>query len=228
MKQGKSFKKEVWGKAHTVMGDKQLCLGKHWSYNLYNDPKRLAFVLARYKFVAKMASKGKKIIEFGCSEGIGVPIMSEFAARYTGVDMDGDAILTARENWGSEKVRFINDDFLGKKYGSFDAAVSLDVIEHIVPKKENEFFKTLYNNVSADGMAIVGTPNQTSFAYASKASRLGHVNLFTYDRLKAVMQRYFKMVFVFGMNDEIVHTGFLPMAHYLLCVGCGKEKKQKK
>jgi hypothetical protein len=24
---------------------------------------------------------------------------------------------------------------------------------------------------------------------------------------------------MFAMNDEVVHTGFLPMAHYLLAVG---------
>jgi hypothetical protein len=27
-------------------------------------------------------------------------------------------------------------------------------------------------------------------------------------------------VFVFSMNDEVVHTGFYPMAHYLLAVAC--------
>ena len=25
-----------------------------------------------------------------------------------------------------------------------------------------------------------------------------------------------------GANDEIVHTGFVPMCHYLLVVACGK------
>ena len=34
------------------------------------------------------------------------------------------------------------------------------------------------------------------------------------------MQRYFHDVFMFSMNDEVVHTGFHAMAHYLfaLCV----------
>lgn len=33
---------------------------------------------------------------------------------------------------------------------------------------------------------------------------------------KNTMQRYFHNVFMFSMNDEVVHTGFHPMAHYLL------------
>jgi 2-polyprenyl-3-methyl-5-hydroxy-6-metoxy-1,4-benzoquinol methylase len=224
MKRGLSEKK-VWDKVKAVLGDRRITLGNHWSYNLYNDPKRLAFVLSRYKFAAKMASKGKSILELGCSEGIGAPILSEFARDYTGVDMDGEAIETARGNWDPEKTRFIEDDFLGKRYGRFDAAVSLDVVEHIVRKKERSFFMSLYDNLKDDGIAIVGTPNRASAAYASKASRLGHVNLFDGDRLIKTMQKYFRTVFIFGMNDEMVHTGFLPMAHYLLCVGCGKNRR---
>ena len=34
------------------------------------------------------------------------------------------------------------------------------------------------------------------------------------------MQQFFHNVFVFSMNDEVVHTGYFPMAHYLLALGC--------
>jgi hypothetical protein len=36
------------------------------------------------------------------------------------------------------------------------------------------------------------------------------------------MERYFHAVFLFSMNDEVVHTGFAPMAHYLIAVCTGK------
>ena len=38
------------------------------------------------------------------------------------------------------------------------------------------------------------------------------------EALKRTLERYFHTVFVFSMNDEVVHTGFYPMAHYLLGV----------
>ena len=34
------------------------------------------------------------------------------------------------------------------------------------------------------------------------------------------LEAHFHSVFVFSMNDEVVHTGFYPMAHYLLAVAC--------
>ena len=38
------------------------------------------------------------------------------------------------------------------------------------------------------------------------------------------MQRHFHNVFLFSMNDEVVHTGFSPMAHYLLALCCTKRR----
>jgi hypothetical protein len=41
--------------------------------------------------------------------------------------------------------------------------------------------------------------------------------------LKKTMQQFFHNVFMFSMNDEVVHTGYHPMAHYLLAV-CAHRK----
>jgi len=71
------------------------------------------------------------------------------------------------------------------------------------------------------GVAIVGMPSLESQPYASPLSREGHVNCKSAPDLKQVMQRSFHDVFIFSMNDEVVHTGFYALAHYLfaLCVG---------
>lgn len=215
--------REVWDGVKEMLGDERIPLGGHWSFNLLNDPKRLAFVLSRYKFAAKMAGKGRRILELGCSEGIGTPIVAEFAHSYTGVDLDADAIRTAKHNWGGERVHFIEADFLGKHLGEFDYVVSLDVVEHIMPDVEHRFFEAVVANLHADGIAVIGTPNATSAAYASAASQAGHVNLFDHKRLRTTMERHFHNVFLFSMNDEIVHTGYAPMAHFLFAVACNKK-----
>lgn len=215
---------ELWSRVTDMLGNRSKVLGRHWSYNLYNDPKRLAFVLARYKFAARMASQGRRILEMGCSEGIGTPILAETAISYTGVDLDESAVETANENWQNEKCRFLCDDFLGKTYGSFDAVISLDVIEHIHPDYENLFFDTVFQNMAEDGICVIGTPNITSTPYASPASQRGHINMYSADRLAASLGTIFHNVFRFGMNDEIAHTGYDPMCHYLIHVGCYKRK----
>lgn len=197
-------------------------LGRHWSYNLRNDPKRLPFVLARYKFAASLASRGKRVLELGCSEGIGCPLLAHDAKSYVGVDFDEPAIATAQENWPDPRHSFVQADFLGQTFGCFDTVVSLDVIEHIHVDYEDLFFDTVTRNMDEDGVCIVGTPNVTSAAYASEASQRGHINLYDADRLAGAMQKVFHNVLRFGINDEVAHTGYAPMCHYLIQVGCYK------
>jgi hypothetical protein len=68
-------------------------------------------------------------------------------------------------------------------------------------------------------------PSLESQTYASEASRAGHVNCQSGPQLKATLERYFDNVFIFSMNDEVVHTGFHKMAHYLLGLCCGPKKQ---
>ena len=72
-----------------------------------------------------------------------------------------------------------------------------------------------------DGICIVGTPNITAEKFFSERGQIEHINLQSHQSLRRQLSNYFKNVFMFAMNDEVVHTGFLPMAHYLfaLCVG---------
>jgi hypothetical protein len=66
-------------------------------------------------------------------------------------------------------------------------------------------------------------PSLESQVHASPTSRAGHVNCKTMPDLKKTMQKYFHNVFMFSMNDEVVHTGYHPMAHYLFALGASKK-----
>ncbi|WP_320173213.1 class I SAM-dependent methyltransferase [Maridesulfovibrio sp.] len=198
-------------------------LSPHMAYNLKKDPKRLAFVLARYSFAAQMTTDCGSILELGCSEGIGASMLHGGTKPYLGMDLDTPAIETAQNNFATDTVRFKNENFLNMDEGKFEAVVSLDVVEHISKgADEDAFFKTIYDNITANGVCVIGTPNITSTPYASPESMRGHVNMFDAKRLKSTSENYFKNVFIFSMNDEVVHTGYHPMAHYLFAVGCNK------
>jgi 2-polyprenyl-3-methyl-5-hydroxy-6-metoxy-1,4-benzoquinol methylase len=208
------------GKAakHNVMP----ALSHHWTFNVLNDPKRLAFVLARYAFAARVAGPRRSVLELGCSEGVGAALLAAEADEYLGVDLDSDAIDAARTNLPGDRYRFEAMDFLGQDLGSFHSVVSLDVIEHIERRDEDRYLQTILDNTAPDGIAVIGTPNVTASDWASPASQEGHVNLFDAERLDATVGRAFHHVFSFGLNDEVVHTGFAPMSHYLLAVGAGR------
>src|SRR5258708_12415116 len=48
-----------------------------------DDPKRLAFTLARYKFVAKMLSGRSRVLEVGCADAFGTRIGCQEVSEVT-------------------------------------------------------------------------------------------------------------------------------------------------
>ena len=74
-----------------------------------------------------------------------------------------------------------------------------------------------------NGIFIIGTPTIQSQEYASITSKAGHVNCKDEKELRNLVSKFFRNIFIFSMNDEVVHTGFHPMAHYLFAIGVGKK-----
>lgn len=73
---------------------------------------------------------------------------------------------------------------------------------------------------------VIGMPSTESQVYASEISKLGHVNCKKWPELKAFLMRHFERVFIFSMNDEVLHTGYTLMAHYLLALCCNPLKTE--
>lgn len=198
-------------------------LGPYFAQQILDNPRHLLFTLSRYKFAAKTLPETKSsVLELGCGEGIGTLMLAEGGHDITAVDFDEEAIGYATELLKKPNISFIQGDILGKSFGQFDAVVSLDVIEHIPQSDEDSFMGTVRDSLVGTGQCLIGTPNITAAQYASPRSAVGHVNLFTAERLSALISKYFEKVFMFGMNDEVAHTGYFPMCHYLLALGTGK------
>ncbi len=191
----------------------------------HDDPKRLLFVLSRYEFVAKMLSGKKRVLEIGCGDAFGTRIVAQEVGRVCAVDFDPVFIKDIKERM-IERLAFDcrqHDILSGPVSGSFDAAYSIDVIEHIQKPKEDTYMRNIVSSLDDQGIFIVGTPTIQSQIYASQQSKEGHVNCKDQKELKDLMACYFQNVFIFSMNDEVVHTGFYPMAHYLFAIGIGKK-----
>jgi len=56
--------------------------------------------------------------------------------------------------------------------------------------------------------------------YASARSKIGHVSCLNQKTFKKTFKKKLQRVFMFSINDEVVHTGFSPMSHYkiALCI----------
>ena len=191
----------------------------------HDDPRRLLFVLSRYKFVAKMLSGKERVLEVGCGDAFGTRIVAQEVGHVCAVDFDPIFIKDIKERMIA-KFAFEcreHDILSGPVDGVFDAAYSIDVIEHILKKDEDIYMRHVVDSLGPQGVFIVGTPTIQSQTYASPGSKEGHVNCKDHQELKELMGRYFENVFIFSMNDELIHTGFYPMAHYLFAIGAGKK-----
>lgn len=188
-----------------------------------NDPRHLVFVMARYKFVSKMLSGKKKVLEVGCGDAFGTRIVLQEVDDIVAIDFDPVFVSDVRSrmeaDWEFECE--VHDMLSGPVEGTFDAAYSLDVLEHINRQDEHRFVSNVRRSLGPDGVFVVGSPSIQSQAYASKASKEGHVNCKDHAELRELMLNHFYNVFLFSMNDEVVHTGFYPMAHYLFAIGVG-------
>ena len=188
----------------------------------HEDPKRLIFTLSRYKFVAKMLSGKENVVEIGCGDGFGARIVKQEVDQLTITDYDPYFIEKFNEiSSNSWPILAIENNILERPLSNkFDAVYSLDVMEHIPSKQENIFIKNIIKSINNSGVVILGMPSIESQKFASPASKEGHINCKTGRELQLLMEKYFHNVFLFSMNDEVVHTGFEKMAHYLLVMCC--------
>jgi SAM-dependent methyltransferase len=198
-------------------------LGLMTSAAWHEDPRRLLFLLSRYKFVSKLLAGKAKVLEIGCGDAFGTRLVLQEVGAIVAVDLDPIFVKDVNER-ADEAWRFecrVHNIVSAPVPGPFDAAYSLDVIEHIPVVDEDAYLDNIARSLTADGVLVIGTPSLEAQAYASPASKEGHVNCKDAAALRQGLARYFSNVFVFSMNDEVIHTGFYPMAHYLfaLCVG---------
>lgn len=202
-------------------------LGLVTNQTWHDDPRRLLFGLARYKFVSKMLSGKRKVLEVGCGDAFGSRLVLQEVGMLCAVDFDPVFIEDVKDRM-DDKWQFecrVHDILTGPVEGTFDAAYSLDVIEHIPREQEETFMSNIAASLDPHGVLIIGTPSLQSQPYASPISKEGHVNCKDHKELRELMLKFFHNVFLFSMNDEVVHTGFYPMAHYLFALCMSKKTK---
>ena len=197
---------------------KKILLGSYVSRTWEDDPIHLVFSLSRYKFVSKMLEGKKKVLEIGAGDGFQSRVVSQYVKSLDLCDIEQSNISQFKQLLFNKNKYFIHN-FINKKYNKkYDAIYCLDVIEHIHKKNFYKFLKNIYSSLNSNGVLIIGTPSLESQKYASKNLKKIHINCFEKKKLKIFVEKIFKNCFVFGMNDEVLHTGFDKMCHYIFAI----------
>lgn len=194
---------------------------------MYRDPKLVGFIAARHKFVSKILSN-KRILEIGCQEGFGTLFVAPYVKSIKCIDFYPPFV----EGFKTHTLPHVKNctveqgDITKQSYPEdFEGAYALDVLEHIEKEEEDLFWRNLTSSLDSNATAIIGMPSLESQQYASKASKIGHVNCKTGDELRIAAESHFTHVMILSMNDEMLHNGYLPMSQYIFAVCSGKKSK---
>lgn len=195
-------------------------LGLMSSFTWNNDPKRLLFVLSRYKFVASVLEGCGQVLEVGCGDGFASRIVAQSVKNLTISDLDVILLENAKKNAVDPYPALtIKHDFMESPTQElFDGIYLMDVLEHISSDEETKFLTNIKKSARSYGKVIIGMPTLESQVYASPASREGHINCKTKKEMHDCLSSIFPSVTMFSMNDEVVHTGFGPMSHYIIAI----------
>ncbi len=205
-----------WSDVRKIINAEPIPLGPFYSGQLKGHWSLLR-TMARYKFVGNLI-KDKDVLDIGCGEGLGTWMLRKYCKSIEGIDVDKDAIDWAKKHY--KEVNFTCNNILSyTPRTDFDSIICIDFIEHIPKKDEPKLMYYIVENLSDSGFCIIGTPNKEMKKYESEAAKAGHINMYTHERLEKLMKKYFQNVFIFGMNDEVVYTGFKPMCQYLFAIG---------
>lgn len=221
------YKEPQYGAIDDVLpGGEPLRMGLMASARWQTDPRTMVFTLSRYKFVAKMLAGRRNVLEIGCGDGFSSRIVRQAVGRLTITDFDPVFIedFATRNDPAWHTEARVHDILAGPLDERFDGIYSLDVLEHIDPAVEGRYMANLCASLDEHGVVVVGMPTLESQVHASPQSKAGHVNCKTGPGLRRVFEEWFHVVLMFSMNDEVVHTGFEPMANYLLVVATGAKR----
>lgn len=224
--------RETWRDVMALNATVDLKLGPNTVDRYFGDPKRIGFYFSRYAAAAKFLKSCDTILDIGCGDGLAsLTFLNDTNARKVeGIDFDESliayskshlmpALAVARPN-DVDRISFEHRDFMTQSDNDkrYSGICTLDVVEHLDPRQAHQFFHRMHDSMTENGVAVVGTPNALAAQYGSAHSNLGHINLFEPDRLRQELSEYFSRVWIFSMNDSVVHLGFDKLAHYLIAL----------
>lgn len=172
------------------------------------DPRTLEEVVLREMHLAAHhaaadAVTGLDVVDIGCNHGYGSRVLAGKAKSVAGVDISENAIATAKRGTALPNLQFYLSNAEGMPFadGSFDAAVSFQVIEHI--EDVGRYLAEIHRVLKPGGKVIFTTPNRViRIAPGHAPWNQYHVREYDANELKVLLQPFFTAVEISGLYGK--------------------------
>jgi len=153
--------------------------------------------ISRYLFAANFIIPSGTVLDVGCGVGYGGLILRRVAKHVVSLDIDPDAVWTAKKSFNLRNV-FVGTLESITSSPVFDAICALEVIEHVVDDKQ--FVEGLALRVKPGGKVIMSTP----YAAISQGPRSPyHVREYMTEAFIDLVSSYFNDVRVFLQGIKV-------------------------
>ena len=137
------------------------------------------------------------VLEIGCGEGRGIPLLLEHSRSFTAVDKIEAALEVLRKRFPAAAFHAMNiPPLTGIQSDAYDVVVSFQVIEHI--KDDALFLKEIHRVLKPGGVALLTTPNRKM----SLSRNPWHVREYLADELASLAKNIFSKVEMKGITGN--------------------------
>lgn len=138
------------------------------------------------------------VFDVPCGSGIGTLYLAEQIEKYIsnfkiiGLDLCGDAINYAKNNYNHKSIEFINDNILNSLKYNYDAFVCMEFLEHVNMNIAIEVIKKSHMLLNPGGGSIFSSPRLRP--RESTIKRPGHINEFSEQQFYYTLEEFYPIV----------------------------------
>jgi O-antigen biosynthesis protein len=152
--------------------------------------------IARYRFTERFLA-GKEIVDLGCGAGYGSHALSKVARQVSGIDLSQEAVTHAVTHYQVPNLKYEVGDVTAVPYedGTFDVAVSFEVIEHL--DNPEELVVEAKRIIKEGGVFIVSTPDKQTYSNERNSVNLYHPSEMYAPEFEELLTRHFSNVRIY-------------------------------